>query len=587
MDWKDRKEPPAGFVSGPAKITVSESGPVRAAFRIEREAMNSKFVTIVQLSTGEAGRRVEVKNKVWWQSKGVSLKATFPLKVKNSMATYNMGLGTIERGTNDEKKYEVPSREWFDLTDKSGSFGVSVLEDCKFGSDKPNDSTLRLTLLYTPLANSFPDQATQDWGIHEFTFALYSHKGDWRTGQTEWQGRRLNQPMAAFLSRPHPGSLGKSFSFARLSSPQADIRAIKKTEAGDAILFRIQELTGKPSGPVELILAGKVISAWETDGQERKTADLALTGGKLILELDPFAIRSIAVKLAPSDIGTTPAASYPQSLLYNWDIVTSDSNRNDGSFNASGHSFPAELFPATLTVDGIRFEMGGSAENQFNAVKCFGQKIDLPKTGNFNKIYILAAAVTDTTGIFRLGGQKKPVRIQPITGNIGQYDNRKWDEYGRIASLDPGFIRRDPVAWYSTHLHNDTSNIPYRFGYIYKYELDAGPGSEYIQLPENESIMIFALTLAENAYGHLAEAGPLYDDFTGREKMELKLETRYVIPGMQPTCHDRVRKETKPRQPAGQGNNEGLCRHSYAQWGYGPVCFTNRNGGQARTGPLT
>jgi alpha-mannosidase len=545
MDWKDRKATPVGFVAGPAKITLVENGAVRSAFRIEREAMNSRFITTVRLSTGEAGRRVEVLNKVYWQSKGVSLKAAFPLKVKNGMATYNMGLGTIERGTNDEKKYEVPSREWFDLTDRSGSYGVSILEDCKFGSDKPNDSILRLTLLYTPTANSFPDQATQDWGIHEFTYGIYSHKSDWRAGQTEWQGKRLNQPLVAFLSPSHPGLLGKTFSFVSLNTTQADIRAVKKTEAGDAILFRIQELTGKPAASVELTLPAKILSAWEVDGQERRTGDVALTNGKLVLSMEPYAIRSIALKLAPPEIALNPPASYPQVLFYNWDVVTSDRNRKNGSFNPKGESIPAELLPSVLTADGIRFNLGGSAENQFNAVRCTGQKLQLPKTGNFNKIYILAAAATDTTAIFRVGGQKKALRIQAIDGNIGQFDKRNWDELDRIVSLDPGFIKRDEVAWYSTHLHNDTSNIPYRFAYLYKYELDGGPGSESLQLPENEAVLVFAVTLSENPFDQLSEVQPLYDQFDSREHMPLRLEQRYVTSGMKPSASitaDRKRK---------------------------------------------
>ena len=528
MDWKDRKNAPLAFVDGPAKITVTEKGPVRVAFRIEREALNSLFVTTVQLSTGEAGRRILVSNNVQWQSQGVSLKAAFPLTVKNNVATYNMGLGTIERANNDEKKYEVPSREWLDLTDRSGSYGVSILEDCKFGSDKPDDSTLRLTLLYTPVANSYQDQATQDWGIHEFTFGIYGHKGDWRTGQTEWQGRELNQPMAAFLTTPHPGALGNIFSFARLSTRQADIRAIKKAESGDAIIFRIQELTGKATGPVELILPGKIMAAWETDGQERKAGDIELTNGKLILNLGPFAIRTVAVKLAPPETPLNPANSYPVELTCNWDVITSDTARNESSFNKKGESIPAELFPETLTVDGIRFTMGGTAPNQFNVVRCEGQKINLPKTGNFNRICILAAAVNDTAGVFRIGNVKKVIKIQSITGDIGQFETRHWDDYGRITRLDPGFIKRDPIAWYSTHLHNDTSNVAYRFAHIFKYDLEAGPGSGYLQLPENRDIFIFAITLAEDPFAGITCTGPLYDDFSNRPVMTLKTGISYV-----------------------------------------------------------
>lgn len=44
-------------------------------------------------------------------------------------------------------------------------------------SDKPDDSTLRLTLMYTPVANvdRFTYQATQDFGIHDFKYGIYGH----------------------------------------------------------------------------------------------------------------------------------------------------------------------------------------------------------------------------------------------------------------------------------------------------------------------------------------------------------------------------------------------------------------------------
>jgi alpha-mannosidase len=89
----------------------------------------------------------------------------------------------------------VPSHQWFDLTDKSGAYGVTVLSDCKYGSDKPDDNTLRLTLLFTPgsaraTAGSYHDQTTQDWGRHEFVYGLAGHAGDWRTAQTDWQAQR-------------------------------------------------------------------------------------------------------------------------------------------------------------------------------------------------------------------------------------------------------------------------------------------------------------------------------------------------------------------------------------------------------------
>ena len=104
-----------------------------------------------------------------WMTKESHLKAVFPLTASNRVATYNWDLGTIERPTNFDRQFEVASHQWVDLTDQTGSFGVTVLTDCKNASDKPDDNTLRLTLVRTPgVQGGYPDQGTQDLGHHEF-----------------------------------------------------------------------------------------------------------------------------------------------------------------------------------------------------------------------------------------------------------------------------------------------------------------------------------------------------------------------------------------------------------------------------------
>jgi hypothetical protein len=55
-----------------------------------------------------------------------------------------------------------------------------------------------------------------------------------------------------------------------------------------------------------------------------------------------------------------------------------------------------------------------------------------------------------------------------------------------------------------------------------------------IQLPENESIKIFAITVADNPYDHLKLTSPLYDDFSNRPGMALNLPKSYVSENMNP-----------------------------------------------------
>jgi alpha-mannosidase len=550
MDWKDRKKPPVGFVDGPARITLSETGPVRVSLRIERSARNSSFIQWIRLTAGEQGKRVEFVNRVEWQSKGVSLKAAFPLTASNFYATYNLGLGTIERSSNDEKKYEVPSREWFDLTDKSGNYGVTILEDCKFGSDKPADKILRLTLLYTPKTNYYHDQATQDWGTHEFTYGLYSHKGDWRSGNSEWQGRSLNQPLIAFQVPAHDGFLGKSFSLLKVSTQQVDVRAVKKTEDGQGILIRLQELWGRGAEKVVISFAAKILSATEVDGQERTAGTLPVTDGKLVLGFNKYQLRSVVLTLeAPSTTLPEPV-SIPVALEYDGDRISSDGNKKDGSFVPGGYGYPDELIPQDLTVGGVSFMIKKTADRQYNVMTCKGQKILLPKTGNYNRLYILAAASRDTNGSFRAGEIRKTFRVQGYTGVIGQFDKRIWDPYGRIKDLEPGYIKRDRVAWFTTHMHRDTLNEPYRYGYLFEYAMDVSPAAGYLQLPDNDAISIFAITVADNSYDRIVPLMPLYDDFSGRKKLSLAGEERYVTEKTVPTARLTVtRRKTLAELP--------------------------------------
>src|SRR5205807_6210464 len=171
-------------------------------------------------------------------------------------ATYNWDVGTIQRPNEEERQFEVASHQWIDLTDKSGAFGVTVLTDCKNASNKPDDKTIRLTLVRTPgTRGGYADQGTQDVGRHEIVFGLAGHAGDWRQAQTDWQAYRLNQPLIAFESSRHAGALGKEFSLLKISNSRVRVLALKKAEQGSEMVVRLVELDGKAAPDVHLSFA--------------------------------------------------------------------------------------------------------------------------------------------------------------------------------------------------------------------------------------------------------------------------------------------------------------------------------------------
>src|SRR5437764_3617433 len=323
MDWEDQKKPPRGYVQGAAKVRIVENGPVRVALQIERETEGSKFVQTVRLSAGDAGNRVEFLNAIDWKTREAALKATFSLTASNPEATYNWDVGTIARGNNAERKFEVPSHQWFDLTDKSGAYGITVLSDCKNASDKPDDNTLRLTLIYTPGLGDgngrfYSDQTTQDWGHHEFVYGLAGHAGDWRKEQTDWQAHRLNQPLIAFQTAQHAGPLGKSFSLLHLNNNRVRVLAVKKAEQSDEVIVRVVELDGKPAQDVHINFAAPVTAAREINAQElpMESGKATVTKGSLITSLGAYQPRTFAIKLATPPKKVASTRSQPVSLSY-------------------------------------------------------------------------------------------------------------------------------------------------------------------------------------------------------------------------------------------------------------------------------
>ena len=528
MDWIDQKKPPRTYVSGPTRIRITENGPVRIALEVSREAEGSQFVQTIRLSAGDAGNRVEFGNVIDWKSSNANLKATFPLAARNFNATYNWDIGTVERGTNDDRKFEVPSHQWFDLTDHSGSFGVTILSDCKYASDKPDDQTLRLTLLRTPGISpraGYADQATQDWGHHEFVFGLASHSGDWRNEQTDWQAQRLNQPLIAFQSSRHQGNLGKNFSILRLNNNRVRVLALKKAEDTDEIIVRLVELDGRPASNVKISFAAPILAAREVNGQEQPLGRATVVNGQLVTSFGRYQPRTFALKLAAPPEKLKRAYSEPMALEYDLATATRNGEKSTIGFDGKGSSLPREMLPLELPYNGITFKLGQSAVNKANAVVTNGQKISLP--ARTRRIYLLAASAgEDQKAEFRVGESAVELTIQSWGGFVGQWDNRQWkqteiqvpprtpppgtppdivaqlqrprtriDQYGQMVGITPGFIKRAPIAWFASHHHNpDGTNEAYAYSYLFAYTIDVDTNAKTLTLPVNDKIRILAIT---------------------------------------------------------------------------------------------
>jgi alpha-mannosidase len=454
--WDTVNANPREFVESP-EIRVVERGPVRVAIEITRKAAGSTFRQRVMLS--QRGQRVDVESFVDWKSPNSLLKVAFPFTATNPKATYDLGLGTIQRGNNTPDHYEVPAQQWADITDESGEFGTAVLNDSKYGWDKPADNVLRLTLLHTARARAYPYQSSNDLGHHHFVYSIAGHFGDWRLlGKDEVAealkghppglliGRgapvpsnaaALNQPLMVFQTEAHRGPLGRMLATGGLSDSQGQvaIRALKKAEDSDAFVLRVQELEGRPTTKY-IKFSLPLQSASEINAAEEsapRAGDLKVTPNGLEISLKPYQPRTLLVRFRTSEKGDAarsgsnrvPAAdatvvATPVELPFNLDGVSTDANRADGDFDGKGQTLAAELLTARLDLDGIPFNFGSNAPGSLNVLLPAGQTLQLPQ-GKYNRVYVLAAAVGGDVAT-TIAGQH--VTIREWQGPIGQWDSR-------------------------------------------------------------------------------------------------------------------------------------------------------------------
>jgi alpha-mannosidase len=265
---------------GETTVEITESGPVRARARVTRRHRETILEQDVCLYHNLP--RIDFVTRVDWRERQTVLKAAFPLAVRAYHATYEVQFGAYERPTHrntswDEEKFEVCAQRWADLSE--GGYGVSLLNDCKYGYDC-HGSLLRLTLLR---GTEYPDPRA-DLGVHEFTYSLLPHAGDWRDGDTVREAYGLNVPLVA-----RPGE-GETISYVTVEGP-AILEALKPAEDGDGVIMRLYEPNGgrgRVTVTHRLPFAQAVGCNMVEEGEEKVEGEQ----GRFQFEVGPYEVRT-------------------------------------------------------------------------------------------------------------------------------------------------------------------------------------------------------------------------------------------------------------------------------------------------------
>ncbi|MCI8624078.1 MAG: alpha-mannosidase [Provencibacterium sp.] len=266
-----------------------ENGPLEARVRIVKRFSQSELIQEAVLRADSA--RLDFVTEVEWRETGRLLRAVLDTGIFSPKAAYDLSYGNLERSTRnnsglERSQIETAAHKWADLSD--GGCGLALLSDCKYGYSVKG-SRMTLTLLK---AAKYPDPEC-DMGRHRFTYALYPHRGDFRSGGVDKEGLALNVPVHSFAAALERDS----FSALETGAESVFLGALKPAADGDGLILRLYENHGKEvCAAVRLRLP--FARAYLCDMLENPEEELAVRQGTLRMRLRPYEIKTVRLTLS-------------------------------------------------------------------------------------------------------------------------------------------------------------------------------------------------------------------------------------------------------------------------------------------------
>ena len=269
------------------EFTWTENGPVRATLHLVRNFSHSTICQDIHFYANL--RRVDFVTTVDWHEHQSLLKVFFPANVHTDQATFEIQYGNLTRKTFsntswDRARFESCGQKWCDVSE--GHYGVSVLNDCKYGHSV-KDGCIGLTLIKSGIE---PNPVT-DQEVHHFTYALFPHQEGWQAGGTVRQAFFLNQP--ALVTAGGTADAGESL--ASVDVPNVVLETIKQAEDGDGVILRMYECENALT-PVTLTWAKPFTSAEAENCIEQKTGEVEVSGNQIRFTIKPYEVKTIRIR---------------------------------------------------------------------------------------------------------------------------------------------------------------------------------------------------------------------------------------------------------------------------------------------------
>ncbi len=157
----------------------------------------------------------------------------------------------------------------------------------------PNQPTVYSELMNNFQNTNFSPSQKGEMTFHYRIIALDSKDAD----QAHRSGWELSTPAMAVVSEGGSGELPPMGSFATVSPDNVMITEFKMAEDGDGYIVRLYEASGKPATARLEFPLFKLSGAWLADGVERVQSPMEIKNGIVTIDLAPFEVKTIRVKL--------------------------------------------------------------------------------------------------------------------------------------------------------------------------------------------------------------------------------------------------------------------------------------------------
>ena len=268
--------------------TISDGA--RFGIKIVRPFMRSKITQTIWFMDDSA--KIDFETVADWHDTHKMLKVAFPVDVNTDKATFDIQFGSIERPTHkntswDKAKFETCAHKFADLSE--GNYGVSLLNDCKYGHDV-HDGLMMLSLLRSPTdPNPVADQ-----GEMLCTYSLLPHAGSLAQSDTIKQAYLLNQPLTALKASGEKNLIPAEYSAVSVDNECLVCDTVKEEENGEGTIIRLYE-SKNTRGKATLTTSLKAEKAYLCDLMENELRELEIKDGKILIDFKGFEI--ITVKL--------------------------------------------------------------------------------------------------------------------------------------------------------------------------------------------------------------------------------------------------------------------------------------------------